>query len=134
MFAAINNPSLVNRGLLAALRKSISRDEFFAGLYIIGCVNGLLGRVIYSVSFDSWASALSAVDINVIVLFACFAGVSVVLKENKGDIEPADIAVGGIFLGLVILPIYPLSWMAVTGLSLYILLFIKAVLSEDAAL
>jgi len=125
MFAAINNPSLVNRGLLAALRKSITRDEFFAGLYIIGCVNGLLGRVIYSVSFDSWASALSAVDINVIVLFACFAGVSVVLKENKGDIEPADIAIGGIFLGLVILPIYPLSWIAVTGLSLYILLFIK---------
>ena len=37
--------------------------------------------------------------------------------------DPLDLAVAVVFLGLVILPIFILSWLAVTGLSLYILLF-----------
>jgi hypothetical protein len=110
-------------GLAAALRRSVPRDEFFAGLYILGCANGLLGRIIQSLHFDGWTGAILAVDINVIVLFAAFAGVSALLGEKKDDIRAADFAVAVIFLGLVSLPIFALSWVAVTGLSLYILLF-----------
>jgi len=105
------------RGLVAA------RDEFFAGLYILGCANGLLGRFIQSLHFDGWTGAILAVDVNVIVLFAAFAGVSAMLGEEKDEIRTADFAIAVIFLGLVSLPIFPLSWVAVTGLSLYILLF-----------
>ena len=111
------------RGLVTALRHSMPRDEFFAGLYILGCANGLLGRFIQSLHFDGWTGAILAVDINVIVLFAAFAGVSALLGEKKDDIRAADFAVAVIFLGLVSLPIFALSWVAVTGLSLYILLF-----------
>jgi hypothetical protein len=110
-------------GLVAALRRSIPRDEFFAGLYILGCANGLLGRIILSFNFDDWIGAVLGVDINAIVLFAAFAGVSALLGEKKDEIRAADLAIAVIFLGLVILPIFPLSWVAVTGLSLYILLF-----------
>src|SRR5262249_3940222 len=61
---------------------------------------------------------------NVVVLFACFAGLSALLgEEKKHAIQPADLAVALIFLGLVALPISPLSWVAVTGLSFYILIF-----------
>ena len=60
-----------HQGLLAKLRRAASRDELFAGLYILGCVNGLLGRTILSVNYDGWMGALLALDINVIVLFAC---------------------------------------------------------------
>ena len=67
--------------------------------------------------------AALGIDINVIVLFACFAGISTVLSEKKDKIRSADLAVAVIFLFLVMLPICPLSWLAVTGLSLYILLF-----------
>jgi hypothetical protein len=50
--------------------------------------------------------------------------VSALLSEKKRDeIRSADLAIALIFLGLVILPIFTLSWVAVTGLSLYILLF-----------
>jgi exosortase/archaeosortase family protein len=98
------------------------RDEFFAGLYILGCVNGLLGRFLQSVNVDGWAGAASGIDINVIVLFACFAGITALLGEEKDEIRPADLAVAVVFLGLVILPIFALSWVAVTGLSLYIFL------------
>jgi hypothetical protein len=118
------------RGLVAALRHSMSRDEFFAGLYILGCANGLLGRIIQSAQFDGWIGAILGVDTNIIVLFAAFAGISALVGKaaaqpgDKGDeIRAADVAVAVIFLGLVSLPIFPLSWLAVTGLSLYILLF-----------
>jgi hypothetical protein len=112
-------------GTLTALRTSIRRDEFFAGLYILGCANGLLGRFLQSAHIDGWTSAALSIDINVIVLFAAFAGVSALLSANKGEIRSADLAVAVVFLGLVSLPIYPLSWVAVTGLSFYIFLFAK---------
>src|SRR5262249_49078140 len=111
------------RGLVAALQHSLPRNELFAGLYILGCANGLLGRTIQSLQLDSWIGVILSVDINVIVLFAAFAGVSVLLDEKKDEIRAADLAVAVIFLGLVSLPIFPLSWVAVTGLSIYILLF-----------
>src|SRR5690349_19364659 len=103
-----------SRGLLAALRHSISRDEFFAGLYILGCANGLLGRIILTLNSDGWTGLLD-VDVSVIVLFACFAGISILLQEGGDEIRSADLAVGGVFLSLVILPIFALSWLAVTG-------------------
>jgi hypothetical protein len=118
------------RGLIAALQRSLPRNELFAGLYILGCANGLLGRIIQSAQFDGWIGAILGVDTNIIVLFAAFAGISALLGKgpaqpgDKGDeIRAPDLAVAAIFLALVSLPIFPLSWLAITGLSLYILLF-----------
>jgi hypothetical protein len=54
---------------------------------------------------------------------ACFAGISAILSEKRDEVRAADIAVALIFLVLVSLPIFPISWIAVSGLSLYILLF-----------
>jgi hypothetical protein len=106
-----------------ALRDSITRDEFFAGLYILGCANGLLGRVLQSADFSNWMGTALGIDINVIILFACFAGISLFFGETREKMRSTDFAVAGVFLAFVILPIYPLSWVGVTGLSLYILLF-----------
>ena len=70
--------------------------------------------------------AILGIDINAVVLFACFAGVSALLFNNQDDeIRPADLAVAVVVLALVLLPIFALSWVAVTGLSLYILLFAR---------
>jgi hypothetical protein len=119
------------RRLIEALRISIRRDEFFAGLYILGCANGLLGRFIQSTTVDGWIGAALGIDINAIVLFAAFAGISTLLvghsesADLKDKVRPKDLAVAAVFLALVILPIFAMSWLAVTGLSLYILLFAK---------
>jgi hypothetical protein len=122
--ATANELAVPSRGLVAALRHSVPRDEFFAGLYILGCANGLLGRAIQSVNnVDGWTGAILGIDINVIVLFACFAGISALLSESRDELRSADLAVAAVFLILVSLPIFALSWVAVTGLSLYILLF-----------
>src|SRR5215472_11973740 len=118
----LNEMTLPSRGPLAALRHSISRDEFFAGLYILGCANGLLGRILLSFNSDGWIGILGG-DISVIVWFACFAGVSLMTQGDKGEIRIADLVVAAVFLILAILPIFSASWLAVTGLSLYILMF-----------
>jgi hypothetical protein len=111
----------------------MTRREFFAGLYILGCANGLLGRMIQSIDFHNSPDALSGVDTNVIVLFACFAGISFLLSAERDELRPMDLGVAVPFLALVILPIFPMSWVAVTGLSLYILLFANGNWSSDRA-
>jgi len=111
-------------GLLAALRRSISRDEFFAGLYILGCINGLGANIISSLRGGDWTGGVQ--NISVIVLFACGAGISLFLdnKRNKVDeIAARDLATALVFLALILVPASEINWVAVTGLSFYILLF-----------
>ena len=118
--------SAPDRSILTASFKSITRNEFFAVLYVLGCANGLLGRVILSVQFSDWESTISGIDINVIVLMAAFAGIFMVIEKDPEKLRPLDLVVAAVFLVFVTLPISPLSWVAVTGLSFYILLFANA--------
>src|SRR6516165_11688057 len=111
------------RGLVAALQHALPRNELFAGLYILACANGLLGRSIYTLNLEGWYGAIAGFEINVIVLAACFAGVYLIATGSRDRIRTLDLVVALAFLGLVTLPIYALSWVAVTGLSFYILLF-----------
>lgn len=109
--------------LTSAISQAVPRNDFFAVLYILGCANGLLGRVIQSLQFSDWEGALTGADINAIMLLACFAGISLVFDKSNERLLPRDLGVALIFLILVSLPIFPLSWVAVTILSLYILVF-----------
>ena len=111
------------RRRIAEFCKAIPRHDLFAILFIVGCANGLLGRVVQSFQFSDWEGALSSADINVIMLLACFAGISLVSAKTSEVVQPRDLVVALVFLILVILPIFPLSWVGVTFLSLYILAF-----------
>lgn len=119
----INSDELTasKHGILGALRQSIPRDQFFAGLYTVGCANGLLGRLLLAIKTEGWTGLLGF-DVSVIVFFALFFGISLMLSNSRDELRSADLAVAAVFLGLVMLPIFVLSWVAVTGLSLYILL------------
>jgi hypothetical protein len=121
--ATTNELPTPRRGLVAALRHSIPRNEFFAGLYILGLANGLMGRLYSTSNFGDWTGVVQSLDLNVIVLFACFAGVSAFFSDDRGQIRSTDLAVAAVFLIFTALPISASSWVAVTGLSLYILLF-----------
>jgi hypothetical protein len=111
------------RGLVAALQHVLPRNELFAGLYVVACANGLVGRSIYTLNLEGWYGALTGFEMNVIVLAAAFAGVYLIATGSRDGIRTLDLVVALAFLGLVTLPIYALSWVAVTGLSFYILLF-----------
>jgi hypothetical protein len=108
-------------GVLAALRRSMSRGEFFAGLYILGCANGLAEGILLSARAGDWSGGF--LNISVIVWFAAYAGISLMLRDRADEISLPDLAVAAVFLMLVLLPVSPASWAAVTGLSLYVLLF-----------
>ena len=110
----------------------LPRAELFAGLFLLGCANGLAARMGQSITQrDGWVVAvLATFKISVIVFAACFAGVSLVFRDRMDEVRSADhlarsadFAVAAVFVTLVIVPISPLSWLAVTALSLYILLF-----------
>ncbi len=112
----------IARGTLRISRR-LSRGEFFAGLFTLGCVSGLASRIIQSVNRLGWAEALfNTFGISIIVWISCAAGVSLVLRDRTFGVRPSELALGAGFLFLVILPIGALSWLAVTALSLYIII------------
>ena len=102
--ARISNGYTTQRGgLLKVTRIGISRDELFFGLYLIGCVNGLFGRILLAARSDG----VLTVDISVIVLFACFAGLSLIFQNNKDELRPLDLAVAIVFTLLLLFQCLP---------------------------
>jgi uncharacterized membrane protein YjfL (UPF0719 family) len=96
----------------------LPRAELFAGLFILGCANGLAAQMRQSVNQLGWAGAVfDTFSISVIVLVACFSGVSLIFRDRMDEIRSADVAVGAVYLMLVILPIGQLSWLAVATLK-----------------
>ena len=114
-------PDLDLSGRLGTL---MSRDEFFAALFILGYFNGLGSVIVYSVRAMGWTDAvLSAFGISAIVWIACFGGTKLILRERMDKIRPLDLVLGFALLIPISLPIEKLSWLAITILSLYVLLF-----------
>jgi hypothetical protein len=108
---------------LLRVANDLRRGEYFGGLYILGCANGFASRVVHSVGEIGWSDALyGTFGVSVIVLASCVAGISLILRDQSRGVRPLEIAVGAGFIILVILPIGALSWIAVTGLSFFILL------------
>src|SRR5262245_6431079 len=123
MTATTNELTGSRRGLVAALQHSLPRNQLFAGLYILGCANGLLGRAIYTANLEGWRGAVAGFENNVITFAACFVGGYLLTRNNQDQIRTLDLVVAAVFLPFVIVPIYALSWVGVTALSLYILFF-----------
>ena len=113
----------ITSGIPSVLFRSMSRDGFFAGLFILYCANGLGSRVIASINSVGWADAvLSTFDVSAIVWISCIGGVGLIVGERSDDeIRRLDLIVGGVLLIPVALPIGALSWLAVTILSLYVI-------------
>ena len=125
---------LAIRGSLLRIASELRRGEYFAGLFILGCVSGLTSLIIQSINRLGWEDALiNTFEISAIVWIACIAGVSLVLRDRTTGIGLLELALGAGFVFLVVLPIGPLSWIAVTGLSLYILVIADCATSRRGA-
>ena len=111
--------SLPRRGFITNVHGALSRDEYFAGLYIFGCANGLGGKIIQSITAGDWTGIQ---NISIVVWFACFAGISLLLRDKKDEVTASDLAIGMVFLAFAVVPASEVNWIGVTGLSLYILL------------
>jgi hypothetical protein len=113
--------------LSKTLRGLPPRNEYFAGLCILACANGLGLQIIQSIGRRGWADAvLNGFEISAIIFIACAAGISFILRDGAGEIRPMDCVVGAVSLVLIILPIGATSWLALTALSVYMLLLADA--------
>jgi hypothetical protein len=113
---------LIAHGSVLRMARELPRGEFFAGLFTLGCVSGLASRIIQSVNRLGWADALfNTFEISAVVWISCAAGVSLVLRDRTIGVRSSELAMGAGVVFLVILPIGPLSWLAVAALSLYVI-------------
>lgn len=104
----------------------VTRGDFFAGLFLIACVNGLVSRVIHSVIHDGLAGALlSTFGTSAIVWLACCVGITLVYQDRCDTIKKSDVVVGILLLAIVALPFGGLGWVGVTALALYIIMCTK---------
>lgn len=117
------------------MARDLPRGEFFAGLFALGCISGLTSRVLQSIDRLGWADAFfNTFEISIIVWISCVAGIALILQDRTARIRSSDLAIGAAFVVLVILPIGPLSWLAVTALGLYLLLSTDVPSSRRGAL
>lgn len=115
--------------------KELPRGDFFAGLFVLGCLSGLASRIIRSIDRVGWTDAFfNTFDVSVIIWISCAAGVSLVVRDRTLGIRPRELALAAGFVVLSILPIGPLSWLAVTALSLYLVLSTNVATSRRGAL
>jgi hypothetical protein len=102
----------------------IARNEFFAGLFLLGCANGIASRAIARVHDNGWLNAaIGMFDVSAIVLAAGALCLWLMMGGRAQSVTRIDLAIGVVALALIALPIDALSWIAVAGLALYILLF-----------
>jgi hypothetical protein len=114
---------------VGAVPNSVDRANFFAALFFLGCANGIAAKAIAAVHRIGWLHALMGLfDISAITLTACSLGLWLMVSRRERSVAPIDLAIGVVALALIALPIGGLSWIAVSGLALYV------VLSTDAGL
>jgi hypothetical protein len=102
----------------------IARNELFAGLFLLGCANGIAARAIATVHDNGWLNAaIGMFDVSAIVLAACASGLWLMMARREQSVTAIDLVIGAVALALIALPIGGLSWIAVSGIALYILLF-----------
>ncbi|MBF9233913.1 hypothetical protein [Microvirga alba] len=105
-----------------ATGSSVSRNELFAGLVVVGFANGISERVIASVTENgATAALLSTFDISVIVWGALAIAVAFLLRSPAQSISHLDRVVTTCALIAFLTPIAPLSWLAMSVLAIYIL-------------
>jgi hypothetical protein len=108
---------------IGRIASELRRGEYFAGLFLLACMSGLAARIIQSVNKLGWEEALlNTFDISVIVWISWVAGVSLIFRDRTVGIRSSELALGVVCIFLVVLPVGALSWVAMTGLSLFILL------------
>jgi len=130
---SVRSVEMAVRGSVLRRVSELPRGEFFAGLIVLGCLNGFASRIIYT-SENGWVNALlTTYGISAIVLVSCVAAVSLILRDRTRGVQLREIALGAGFLLLIILPISAASWIALTGLSLYILSSTDVVASRQGA-
>jgi hypothetical protein len=117
------------------LRRIPSRQEFFAGLLFLACLNGLMSRIVDEVTRLGLAFAVfGTLGVSVIVWISLCAGIALILQSAPEDMKKLDLVVAIPCLLLIALPYSPLSWIALGALCAYIFAMSDAALTRQGAI
>jgi hypothetical protein len=108
---------------VGARTTSINRNGLFATLCVVGFINGNLSRVLKLFNDGEAVSALvNTLEISVIVWAALIVGVALLRRPPASTLLPADGALAMVAAAAFLVPLAPLSWIAVSGLALRLVL------------
>ncbi|MGF9763377.1 hypothetical protein AAII07_50420 [Microvirga sp. 0TCS3.31] len=119
-------PVSADAGAMIAKRQAaatfVSRNELFAGLAVVGFVNGISERVSHAVADTGIAAALvSTFDISAIVWVAWVLSLVFLLRSPMQPVSRSDWFVASVALLAFFGPVAPLSWLALAGLAIHML-------------
>jgi len=101
---------------------AISRSELFAALYLLGILNALAALLIPLVQGDNPAQALLDLsNFNVVTIAATAVGIHLLLRSSDAPVGRSDVFAASFVTLLLLVPHRAASWLAVTGLALFIL-------------
>src|SRR5690242_18916785 len=118
---AANTAARMRRRAASRVR-TIERGRLFAGLALIGYANGISHRVIWALREDPVLAFLHAFDIGAVVWIALFASVYMLVRQREQAASPNDMLAAGLAFATFLAPVPPLSWLGLSGLSIYIAL------------
>src|SRR5215470_15408430 len=66
---------------------SIGRNQFFTGLFFLGCANGIAARAVATVYGVGWLNALiGTFDVSAIVVAACVSGLWLMMSRREQSV------------------------------------------------
>jgi hypothetical protein len=98
----------------------IERGRLFAGLALIGFANGISHRVVEALREDPGQAFLHAFDIGAVVWIALFTSVYMLGRQQRQAASRNDMLAAGLAFAAFLAPVPPLSWVALSGLGIYI--------------
>jgi len=102
------------------LKTSLNRNELFAGLCVIGFANGILIRIVEGLRGRDWVDVLfNTFDISIILWAALIAGAAFLFQAPGAPVTRRDAMAVGLAAAAFLVPLAPLSWMAITGIAVY---------------
>ncbi|WP_112662156.1 hypothetical protein [Microvirga flavescens] len=122
--AHLLQPDLVERKAPVADRGTavLSRNDLFVALFFLGFINGISERVAVAVAENGITAALiGTFDISIIVWGAFAIGVAYLLREPSASPGRADWIVAAVTFAGFMVPVVPLSWLAISGLASHVL-------------
>ncbi|HET6374858.1 MAG TPA: hypothetical protein VFF88_02310 [Methylocella sp.] len=112
--------SLSGTGISSTGQK-VRRGEFFAGLFILGFANGIFEKIPSSIAQETFFGALSdTFGISILVWAASFLAVGLLLRLPDGPVTRSDALAGAAAAAAALLPSTYASFIALTGLGLYL--------------
>jgi hypothetical protein len=116
-------------------KNRLSRNQLYFGLFLLACLNGIASKIIQSIDQVGWSDAILATfDVSAVVLLSCISGLFLVHRSADETITIADVFVSAVAIILVVLPIGPLSWLAVSFLGFYLVFFAKNSTTRQGAI